>query len=328
MSSNRRALNLAAFAVAGALMASAGFAQDRDREDRQDRDRIGQQDRGGQMAQDRAGLPAGIEWSDEAADVSDVRSVIDDIAGAAVIENGFNDVVERFVDQDRNRFGEWMDEGENREFTEFNAAARRFQDAYEAKFNKEFDFDAEKALVGLSAIQGEVENPTLVASNWPVQPTMGAGGADEARVAGGVTNEQGNIEEGRQVAIATIPAPHKGQPMNQRAAGAAQEPAERQDAHRAGMAGGGLRVSLVNEFPGTWKVDVPNSRAPQQVYADLAQCVGKLADNAAQWGDETQVQHMVAHEVLCAIYGVKMSSSSERKPPGGRGLEMDSPPGE
>lgn len=332
MTRSNRFLGLAAVAVSGALLGSlSGYAQDRQDYPKQDRDRIAQQD--------RAHMPQGIKWSDEAADLGDVRGVLDDIAGAAVIENGFNDVVERFVDQDRNRFGEWMDQGENREFTEFNAAAKRFQEAYKTKFNKDFDFDAEKALASITAVQGEVEDPTLVAANWPVPAMAGMEMPGEPRVAGerAPTDEQGNIQKGRQVAIVTIPAPHKATGMGGERPGdrlTGDRPGERQPGDRpdagaerrpaqgaeAGVAqamrslGGELHVSLVNEFPGAWKVDVPNSRLPQQVYSDLAQRVGKLADSTAQWpSEESQVQHVIAYEVLCAIYGADSSQAGQMR---------------
>lgn len=328
--STRRMFSFAAVAVAGACFASIpSFAsqQDRPRNDRQDN-----QARIAQPAGDRADMPKGIKWDDDPADLGDVREVIDDVAGAAVIKGGFNDVVERFVDQDRNRFGEWMHDGENKEFTEFNAAAEKFQAAYKQKFNKDFDFDAEKSLAGLSAIQGEVEDAAMVAANWPV-PAM-AGIADEARVAGGESpaNDQGNIEKGRQVAIATLPGPHmaaaggaprpagsalgaeapdvpaKDQPA---AAGNAnrQQPREARGERMGGMAGMGhaLRISFVNELPGTWKVDVPNGRMPQQVYSDLTQRIDRLAAGIAHWpSEEAQVHHLVAFEVFSAIYGVDM----------------------
>src|SRR5688572_14284767 len=222
----KRMLNLAAVAVAGASLASIpAFARERSGagQPQQREDRIGRQTDQPQKAIDKATLPKGIKWSDEPADVAEVRGVIDDVVGAAVIENGFNDVVERFVDQDRNRFGEWMNQGENREFTQFNESAKKFQEAYKAKFNKEFDFDAETALARISAVQGEVEDAAIAAANWPAKPFgqgMMGGAAqpgDEARVAGAEVGdqerqppegvrEQGNIDEGRQVAIVVIPA--------------------------------------------------------------------------------------------------------------------------
>ena len=212
---SKQMLNLAVVAVAGACLASIpAFGQ---QQDRAGKDRAGQtqrEDRIGQQADqqiDRSMLPKGITWSDEPADTGEVRGVIDDAVGAVVVDGGFNDLVERFVDQDRNRFGEWMNEGDNREFTQLNESAKRFQEAYNTKFNKEFDFDAESALAGIVAVQGEIEDAAIAAANWPVKPLGQQGGAEaggEPRVAGEAmgevqeeTREQGNIEEGRQVAV-------------------------------------------------------------------------------------------------------------------------------
>jgi hypothetical protein len=316
-------LNLAALAVTGSLLASAGFAQDPQTDRPQDRDRVQQTDRQ-QGTQARAGLPDGIKWSDKEVDLDDVRGVIDGIAGAAIAEGGFDDVVERLVDQDRNRFGEWIDQGENNKFTQLNESTKRFRDAYKAKYNKDFDFN-DQALAGLTAVEGEVEDPSLVAQKWPVAATPGLDRPQDGRVAGGedVTDSQGNIEKGRQVAIATLPAPKMGaadkagSPHDRPGAAADRDQGDAaqddRDARVAGAGvqpasgmGGGLRVSLVNEFPGSWKIDVPNQRSPQQVYSDLSRRLGQLADANMHWpSDEAQLHHMVAYDVLCAIYGVE-----------------------
>ena len=319
MTPQKRMLNFAALAVSGTLLAgAAGYAQDRQTD--QDPDRMQQTDK---TTQARAGLPEGIKWSDEEADLDDVRAVIDGITGAAVAENGFDDVVERLVDQDRNRFGEWIDQGENNKFTQLNESSQRFRDAYKAKYNKDFDFEGD-ALASLTAVQGEVEDPALVAQKWPVAPTAGMDRTPEdGRVAGGedVTDSQGNIEKGRQVAIAMFPTPKFGAAAGAGARGevaggaGADRPGYDQD-DRAQVAGKahaglntGLRVSLINEFPGAWKIDVPNQRAPQQVYSDLARRLGQLADANMKWpSDETQLHQLLAYEVLCAIYGVEIQA--------------------
>ena len=330
MTPQKRTLNLAALAVSGALLASAaGYAQDRQADPQKDADRSQQTDRpqadSSKMGQARAGLPEGIKWSDKQADIDPVRGLIDGIAGAAVADNGFDDVVERLVDQDRNRIGEWIDEGENKKFTELNESAKRFREAYKVKYNKDFDFD-EQALVGLVAIEGEVQDPKLVAQTWPVAPTAGmARAAEDGRVAGGqdVTDTQGNIEKGRQVAIAILPAPRgalekSGTPQDRPDAAADRrsgDPAQQEgDARLAGAGiqpdapalGTGIRISLIHEFPGSWKVDVPNQRAPQQVSGDLARRLGQLSDANQNWpSDETQLHQTVAYAVMCALYGVE-----------------------
>lgn len=322
--STRRMFSFAAIAVAGACLASIpSYASQQDRP----RDQHDRGDRVAQPAGDRANMPQGIKWSDDPADLDDVRGVVSSVAEAAVTNDGFNDVVERFVDQDRNRFGEWMGQGENKEVADFNAAAAKFQAAYKAKFNKDFDFNDDAAIAGLTAVQGEIEDPALVAAHWPVpaMPGMGEGrmGGAEPRMAGGAqppeeVKEQGNIEKGRNVAIATLPAPHMAARSTGGGALGAEIASDRQPGHadkpqgahaeehagKIGM-GKGLRISLVNELPGAWKVDVPASRTPEQVYSDLSRRIDKLAQDTAAWpSEESQVQHLVAYEVFCAIYGV------------------------
>jgi hypothetical protein len=67
-------LNLAALAVTGSLLASAGFAQDPQTDRPQDRDRVQETDRQ-QGTQAKAGLPDGIKWSDKEVDLDDVRGL-------------------------------------------------------------------------------------------------------------------------------------------------------------------------------------------------------------------------------------------------------------
>src|SRR5687768_6729977 len=87
---NLMTLNPTTVAVAGAWLASIpAFAQERSGagQPQQREDRIGRQTDQPQKAIDKATLPKGIKWSDEPADVAEVRGVIDDVVGAAVVEN-------------------------------------------------------------------------------------------------------------------------------------------------------------------------------------------------------------------------------------------------
>lgn len=231
-------------------------------------------------------LPQGVEQQGEA-DVSDVREVFGEVANAATIEGGFNDIVERFVDEDRNRFGEWFEEA-GEEFTELNTAAEQLKRAFEEKFpEEELDIEGETAFAAIDVVQGEVQDPRQLAMNWPVKPTgeaaQAGAQAGEARLAGdeqtGEPGDQSNIEEGRTVAVAAV-------------SGMKDKPA--------------LHVSLINEFPSAWKIDVPGDRMPQQVYQDLTQRIEMLATSTDQWPqDAEKVQQMIGYQVLSAIYGVK-----------------------
>ena len=329
-------LSMAVAAVAGLGLTVTTYAQTAGQG-------TGQQDRSGQQQADRAGdriqagmqsqtprLPAGIEPKQGEADAEGVQKTIRDLANAALTENGFNDVGERLVDQDRNRWGENKPENTD----ELNAAAKKFRDAFKQKFGEDFDMtEGDELFTGIQVVEGEVKDPQIVASNWPVKQTgMTAGGGmgDEARTAGGDVgrpdrnaaaerNEQdSNIEEGRNVAVAFLPSPQKhgmgdtarsGQPGEQ----AGQHTGQHERHAGASVGHHGLTLSFVNEFPGSWKLDVPNQIQGQQVYTKLAERINKLADSPEQWpSDPKQVEKLVAHEVLACVVGADKSPGMQQ----------------
>src|SRR5690606_7415180 len=116
------ALAMAVAAVTGlGLTAFTVTAQDQSETLQERQDRTQQQERIQDRAQDHRAqgqrvqqptLPPGIEESGEA-DLDAVRGVLREVANAAFTDDGFDDLVERFVDQDRNRFGEWMDDNDD-----------------------------------------------------------------------------------------------------------------------------------------------------------------------------------------------------------------------
>lgn len=290
-----------AFAIAVAAVTGLGLtaytvtAQSQSDTDRQDRKQ--HQDRQSQQVE-KPRLPQGIEEGGQA-DLDGVRGVLRDMTSAAFTDGGFNDVVERFVDQDRNRFGEWMNE--NDDFEEFDTAVEKLRAAYEEKYGQEIDLDAETAFERIQAVQGEIQDPEQVAGNWPVKPTddSAIGADDRARLAGdregaeganeGVldSQEDSNIEEGRQVAVVAIAGPE----------------------HKPT-----IRASLVNEFPGTWKVDVPNDQTGQDTYQKLTERIEKLASNTDQWPEDAEkAQQLLAYEVLASIYGVDSEKSGQHR---------------
>lgn len=290
---------------------------DRETQKEKDKDKIkeARHDRQGQHAS-QPKLPQGVEEGDEA-DADEIRDFLRSVASAATNPGSFNDLGERFVDQDRNRFGEFVGNWFNqRDFDEFDAAAEQLADAFEQKYGEELDIDAEQAFADVQAVQGEVKEPEQVAANWPVTPTEGAtSGSDidsRARTAGSqiggqegaegapegaqrpgqdpseedpeeiAGDEDSNIEEGRQIAVASVPGP-KGKPA--------------------------LNASLVNEFPGTWKLDIPNDQEGEALYRKLTSRLQELATSADEWPeDAADAQKMIGYEVLATLYGVEADS--------------------
>lgn len=287
-------LGMTAYTVTAQDQHAPGQDRDRQQQHQSQQERQSPHERQSQQASAPT-LPQGIERSDEA-DTEGVRGTLRDLTDAAFTQGGFNDVVERFVDQDRNRFGEWKND---QNFEEFDTAVERLRTAFEEKYGEEIDLDAETAFERLQVVQGEITDPEQVATNWPVEATQGQTQGqnpyDRARTAGGTMggqeserdqekagDEDANIEEGRNVAVAAVSGPKDRSSLN---------------------------VSLINEFPSTWKVDVPNDEDPQQVYDRLLKRVEKLASDTQSWPeDAAEAERLLGYEVLAALYGVEDES--------------------
>jgi hypothetical protein len=124
----------------------------------------------------QAQLPAGIQAAKND-DSEDIRDVLAQVTEAALTKDGFDDIVERFVDADRNHIGPWVKD-KSRNWTTLNGRIAQFQNDWKAKYGQ--DFDMKHAVVfgegfkNFSIAQGEIVDPVLL-SNWPV-PQSNVGG--------------------------------------------------------------------------------------------------------------------------------------------------------
>jgi hypothetical protein len=282
----------AAAAIAGgavALSPSAGRAADDDV-----KVKVRANEAGGASAADRASLPAGVK-AREAEDSGDIYKSFEGLAEAAVTKGGFDDVVERLVDQDRNRIGNYAE----KEFADLDTTADAINKAWKEKYGKEFELEPKDALKSVALIRGEIEDPKAVAANWPVKAVATPAGESDAVAAAAAEkaeqeNQKGNedpnlnsnIEKGRDVAIATLPASH-GLPA--------------------------INVSLIREASG-WRVDVPNNLTGEQLKNNLANHLAQVKNSADQWpADKNDAAAMVAHRVLMAAYNVEMPAGERRQ---------------
>lgn len=259
-----------------------------------------------------ATFPAGIQ-AKKADDINDVRKTLDGLTEAAVTKDGFDDLIERLVDQDRNRIG--ANRFAEKKFDDLNAKADQLRQAWKAKYGKDFEIHPSDAFAMVQVIQGEVQEPAALAGNWPVKAAS-ASASDRAVTAGEretrtsqdpatgapqgtananadnserreplAKNEDANLTKGREVAIATFPASH-GLPQ--------------------------LNVSLVGEAQG-WRVDAPNTLTGQQLHDNLLKHLTHVTDMSAQWpADVKQAEMAVAHHILAAVYGVDQTPSRDR----------------
>ena len=243
-------------------------------------------------------LPSGIKLKDDQVKATKLAETVAEVTEAAMTKDGFKDIVERFVDQDRNRIGE----AGKLDNTQLDGRIDELTKVWKEKYNQKFDIDTDNVFASAQSVEGEIEDPAAVASNWPVPATtlgqVGAavqGAANDAANAAGVaqpaagtvdkdTKTQGNIEKGRNVAILRIPG-------------------------EAGMPA--IDVSLIHEAGG-WKIDVPNTRSAQQIHDDLLKHLTMAGEQSGQWpGDVNAAYRAMTHHVLMGIYGIDMPKAAQ-----------------
>ena len=244
-----------------------------------------------------ATFPPGVKVDDDPAEErGDLFKTFTTLTQAALEKDGFDDVVERLVDQDRNRIGQ--DNFAEQKFDDLNAQADAIRAAWKAKYGDDFKVEGEQAFAKLAAVVGKIDDPKAVASAWPVPAVTDAAGAEAVPASAKETegnqdpNLNSNVEKGRGVAIATIPASH-GLPA--------------------------LNVSLIDELQG-WRVDVPNTLSGQQLHDSLLKHLTHVSQMQAQWpADKNEAALMVAHHVLLGAYGVDVEPGAQQdgQPPSG-----------
>jgi len=239
-----------------------------------------------------AALPAGITSQPYQVDNDDVYDTFEDLTKAAVKRGTFPDAVERLVDQDRNRIGKDMP----KEFGALEAQIARVSAAWTQKYNDSEVNVSDEDFRTVPVVRGEVQDPKQVASNWPLPAvTASAGGAEGDAVQAAASEEKttndkpdldSNIEKGRNVAIATIPASH-GLPA--------------------------LNVSLIREAK-AYRIDAPNTLTGQRLNDNLVKHLTHVADNAAQWPtDRREAARMLTHHVLMAVYDVDVPAGQQKQ---------------
>jgi hypothetical protein len=228
----------------------------------------------------QASLPAGVEAKKDAGkeDRDGILKPIATATEAALTKDGFDDVVERLVDQDRNRLGK--EGAAERKYDDLNMKAQALRDAFKQKYGRDFDVGRAEALTHVATLCGEVQDPQQVASAWPVQAVMPAPGeaVQAAAQQPGATpaDKESNIEKGRDVAIATIPASH-GLPA--------------------------VHVSLIQEATG-WKIDLPNNVSGQQLHDNLLKHINMIQDMQAKWpADANAAELAFTHHIMLGLYG-------------------------
>lgn len=211
-----------------------------------------------------------------------VRTLFANVTESALSKDGFDNTVRRFVDADRNRIGK--NELTRADWDKLNGRIEQIRKDWKAKYNQDFDIDKEEIVFDdrFRVVRGEIgEAQPAGARQDPSKPdTTPGSGSDKA--GGGDANR----DVGRDVAKVTFPMSH-GMPA--------------------------LYIPLINEMPGMWKIDVPDSVDGRKLYDNLLTHLTKFGESKDQWPmDVNDAYRAASHHVFMAIMDSPMTSDTAR----------------
>lgn len=125
---------------------------------------------------DRAGTAA-------APDAEGIRDVLGQVPEAVLTRDGFDDLVERFVDADRNRIGAWI-KG-NKDFDQLNAKAELLAQKFQQRYRVAFDISDEDKLFDEQFVmirQGEITEAQAAAARQDADANRDDAGRNVAMV--------------------------------------------------------------------------------------------------------------------------------------------------
>jgi hypothetical protein len=165
-----------------------------------------------------------------------IYTMLGQVTNASLTKGGFNDLVERFNDADRNRIGPWIKDKNNKEKLDvLDGRIAQFQKDWKAKYGENFKIRKDDVVFGnpmFTVAQGEIGKDAQLAGERVPAP-------DQSKP---VTGGDRNLEKGRNIAYVTVAASHS-----------LPE----------------LKVPLIHELPDVWKIDVPDSVTGQKLYDNL-----------------------------------------------------------
>jgi hypothetical protein len=197
-------------------------------------------------------------------------TLLGQVTNASLTKGGFDDLVERFNDADRNRIGAWIKDKNNKDKLDIlDGRIAQFQKDWKAKYGNDFKIHKDDTVFGnamFTVIQGEIGKDAQLAGE---------------RVPAGDNTKTGkdqNLEKGRNVAYVDVAASHSLPEV---------------------------KVPLIHELPDMWKIDVPDSVTGQVLYDNLLKHLTMVNEHKDQWpGDENDAYRLVAHHVLMAVMDV------------------------
>jgi hypothetical protein len=218
--------------------------------------------------------------------IEGIPSVIGEAAEAALTDDGLDDLVERFVDADRNRIGKAELGGDANQ--PLDNLVKQVRDTWKQKYNAEFDIGDARALLGadFATVRAGELGAGAAGTDVDVDVKRTGVAGEPAKVNVDVDHKSGvdapdskaadanRNDPGRNVAVANIKASH-GLPD--------------------------LQVPMIHEAGG-WKIDVPNNVDGPKLRANLIAHLTAAKDSAAQLpANADEAKRALTHHVLMAV---------------------------
>jgi len=212
-----------------------------------------------------------------------IYTMLGQVTNAALSKGGFNDVIERFNDADRNRLGSFAKDKNNKEKLDvLDGRIAQFQKDWKAKYNDDFKIHKDDVVFGnpmFTVAQGEIgKDAQLAGEKLPPAQNVNKDNIGKATDAAGNTVADKNLDKGRNVAYVTVAASH-GLPE--------------------------VKVPLIHELPDVWKIDVPDNVDGAKLYDNLLKHLTMANEHKDHWpADVNDAYRAVAHHVLMAVLDV------------------------
>jgi len=220
-------------------------------------------------------------------------TMLSQVTNAALTKGGFNDLIERFNDADRNRLGTWAKDKNNKEkFDVLDGRIDQFRKDWKAKYGHDFKIVKDDVVFGnpmFTVAQGEIgKDAQLAGEKLPPAENVTKDNLNKPKDATGNTAADRNLEHGRNVAYVTVAQSH-GLPE--------------------------VKVPLIHELPDSWRIDVPDSIDGAKLYNNVLLHLTMANEMKDKWpADENDAYRAVAHHVLMGVMGV-----DEKAPAGATG---------
>lgn len=213
--------------------------------------------------------------------VEEVRDTFAKVTEASLTKDGFDDIVERFVDADRNRFGEAMPKDDA--LTTLNGRIADIQKNWKAKYNDEIDIEDEAKVFPASfmAIATGELGKNAAGVDVDVDRDADSLEVDVDRktgvdAPGSPSADTNRNDPGRNVASVKIQASH-GLPA--------------------------LQVPVIHEAGG-WRIDVPDTLTAQKFHDLLLAHLTHFGEMQGQWpATQEEGYRALTHHVLMAVMG-------------------------